>query len=220
MDNLVRGIQDFQSKEFPKRKKRFEELASGQFPETLLISCSDSRVDPTLFLQKEPGEVFTIENAGNIVPDYERLSGGEAATIEYAMRALTSVTDIVVCGHSRCGAMGGLLNLDGLDNLPAVRKWLGYARSTLDRVEKTYNEEEHGDKTLYTVKINTLCQLENLRTHPSVAERLEAGTISLHAWVYQFETGDVLAYDPQANQFVTILDLPPGGSAIDASSLA
>lgn len=220
MENLVRGVKDFQSKEFPKRKKRFEELASGQHPETLLITCSDSRVDPTLFLQAQPGEVFTIENAGNIVPAYDELIGGEAATVEYAMRALTSVKDIVVCGHSRCGAMGGLLNIDGLSNLPAVRQWLGHAQSTLDRVEETYNEEIHGDKTLFTVKINTLCQLENLRTHPSVRERLDAGNIRLHAWVYQFETGDILAFDSSQAEFVTILDLPPGGTATDATTIA
>ena len=164
--------------------------------------------------------MFTIENAGNIVPAYDRLIGGEAATVEYAMRALTSVKHIVVCGHSRCGAMGGLLNLDGLGQLPAVREWLDYARSTLEQVEATYDEKQHGDKTLYTVKINTLCQLENLKTHPSVAERLAAGTIQLHAWVYQFETGEILAYEPQRSAFVAIRELPADGTAIDPSTLA
>lgn len=214
MDRLIRGINDFRTSEFPKHQKRFEELAGGQSPETLFITCSDSRIVPSLLTQQAPGDLFIIRNAGNMIPAYGECSSGEEATVEYAMKGLTSVKDIVVCGHSKCGAMGGLLNLDGLDALPAVRRWLKQAQSTLDRVNETFEESSHGDKLLYTVKVNTLCQLENLRTHPSVAERIEAGTIRLHAWVYQFESGDVFAYDSGSSNFVALSELPANASSI------
>ena len=220
MQNLIRGIHDFQTREFPKRKKRFEELGGGQFPETLLITCSDSRIEPSLLTQTNPGELFIIRNAGNMVPAYGQCSSGEEATVEYAMKGLSSVTDIIVCGHSQCGAMGGLLNLDALTELPSVVRWLEQAQSTLDRVDETYDEGVHGDKLLYTVQINTLCQLENLRTHPAVADRLEAGTVSLHAWVYQFETGDVLAFDSDQADFVAVSETLVGETNDDSETIA
>ena len=119
MQKLVNGIHEFQEKYFTSHKSLFERLAQGQQPLALFITCSDSRIDPNLLTQTQPGELFIMRNAGNIVPPYGAVLGGEAATIEYALSVL-KVNDIIVCGHSHCGAMNGLLHPDQVSELPAV----------------------------------------------------------------------------------------------------
>src|ERR1044071_9547851 len=126
MQKLVHGIHRFQEGVFRSQKELFEQLSSGQKPAALFITCSDSRIDPNLLTQTEPGDLFILRNASNIVPPYGPYGGGEAATIEYAVSVL-GVQDIIVCGHSHCGAMSGLLNPDQVRELPAVRNWLAHA---------------------------------------------------------------------------------------------
>lgn len=204
MQKLVKGIHQFQNDIFSSKQGLFEGLAQGQHPLALFITCSDSRINPNLLTQTEPGELFILRNAGNIVPPYGAVEGGEAATIEYAVSVL-GVKDIVICGHSHCGAMGGLLDQSQVEKLPAVRSWLGHAESTHRIIEENYTHlMDPAARLTTTVEENVLVQLEHLRTHPAVAVALEQNTLNVHGWVYKFETGQVFGFDPQQTQFVPI----------------
>ena len=204
MQKLVEGIHQFKNGVFGTKQRLFEDLVKGQNPIALFITCSDSRIDPNLITQTEPGELFILRNAGNIVPPYDAVEGGESATIEYAVNVL-NVSDIIVCGHSHCGAMGGLLDLSQLDELPAVRSWLNHAESTLRIIEKNYSHvTDKSARLTATVEENVLVQIENLKTHPSVAAALSKNSVNLHGWVYKFETGQVFGYSADDKQFQPI----------------
>ena len=204
MQKLVEGIHQFQSDIFSSKQKLFERLAEGQHPLALFITCSDSRINPNLLTQTEPGELFIMRNAGNIVPPYGTVNGGEAATIEFAVSAL-GVKDIVICGHSHCGAMSGVLAPEKLDDLPAVRNWLSYADATRRIMQENYGHiSEPAARLTATVEENVLVQLEHLRTHPSVAAALARKDLNIHGWVYKFETGQVFAYRPDRGQYLPL----------------
>jgi len=207
MQKLVQGIHKFQKESFSEDQKLFETLASGQNPLALFITCSDSRIDPNLLTQTKPGELFIQRTAGNIVPAYGSVFGGEAATIEYAVTAL-KIRDIVICGHSHCGAMAGLLDPNSLRTMPAVEAYLKHAEATRRIVNENYQHLTDPAKRLtLTVEENVLVQLESLRTHPSVAAAVGRGDLKLHGWVYKFETGEVFGYNPEQNAFLPIEDI-------------
>jgi len=204
MQKLVEGIHQFQQDYFARHRQLFETLSDGQEPLALFITCSDSRINPNLLTQTGPGELFILRNAGNIVPPYGTIMGGEAATIEYAVSVL-HVRDIVICGHSKCGAIAGLLNPNGTASLPAVSKWLRYAESTKRIIDENYQHiTDPAARVTAAVEENVLVQLEHLRTHPSVAAAIARKQINLHGWVYKFETGEVFSYHPQQGQFLTL----------------
>jgi carbonic anhydrase len=203
MEKLIRGIHEFQANVFGTQKELFERLAAGQQPETLFITCSDSRIDPSLLTQTNPGELFILRNAGNIVPPFGAVQSAEAATVEFAITAL-GIRDIIICGHTHCGAMKGLLAIDQLDAMPSVKAWLAYAEATRQIMREKYTEESGEQLVIDAIKENVLVQLENLRTHPTVAAGVSSGRIKLHGWVYKLETGDVFAYDFQSQRFASI----------------
>jgi carbonic anhydrase len=203
MEKLVRGIHRFQDNYFSSQQELFARLAHGQTPEALFITCSDSRISPTLLTQTQPGDLFILRNAGNIVPPHRASSGGEAATIEYAVAAL-GVKDIIVCGHSHCGAMKALLDPAEVEDLPAVAHWLSHAETTRRIIKENYSGLDDAARLGAAVEENVLVQLENLRTHPTVAARLAKGDLHLHGWVYKIATGEVFDYDPVSGQFVQL----------------
>jgi carbonic anhydrase len=203
MKKLVHGLHHFQQHVFRPQRELFEQLAQGQAPEVLFITCSDSRISPNLLTQTEPGELFIIRNAGNIVPPHSHDPGGEAATIEYAIEAL-GVTDIIVCGHSQCGAIKGLMHPESLEGMPIVREWLANAEATRRIARSSYAHLSGKDLLDVMVAENVLIQIEHLRTQPAVAASLARGAVRLHAWVYAIETGEVYAYDPAAGQYERI----------------
>ncbi len=203
MQKLIQGIHQFQEVNFRPMQGLFQQLAHGQQPETLFITCSDSRIDPNLLTRSKPGELFILRNAGNIVPPHGSSASGEAATIEFAVAAL-GVKDIIICGHSHCGAMQGLLEPERVAKLPAVFAWLGHAESTRRIVRENYAHLEAGPLLTATIEENVLVQLEHLRTLPAVASRLVRGDLHLHGWVYKIETGEVFAYDLASGQFVPL----------------
>ena len=205
MQKLIQGLHQFQTEDFLPMEGLFKKLAKGQNPETLFITCSDSRIDPNLLTKSKPGELFILRNAGNIVPPQGSGATGEAATIEFAVVAL-GVRDIVVCGHSDCGAMKGLLNPEGLSELPAVAGWLAHAKKTRQIIEQNYAELEGDRRLMTTVEENVLVQIENLRTFPAVAERVDRDEVNLHGWVYTIDTGEVFSYDPKAGQFTPLAE--------------
>ena len=200
MQKLIEGLHHFETTVFGSQQELFERLAHGQAPETLFITCSDSRINPNLLTQTEPGELFILRNAGNIVPPYGPAPGGEAATIEFAVAGL-NVKDIIICGHSHCGAMQGLLNPPDSRDFPALTQWLTHAELTRRVVRDTYTDRTGADLLNVTIQENVLAQMENLRTHPAVASGLARGVLILHGWVYKIETGEVFGYQSDAGQF-------------------
>jgi carbonic anhydrase len=204
MQKLVDGVHDFQRTVFSTQRDFFERLAHGkQTPEALFITCSDSRINPNLITQTQPGDLFIIRNAGNIVPPYGTSANGEAATIEYAISVL-EVHDIVICGHTGCGAMQALLSPESIAGLDAVQGWLRHAETTRRIIKDRYTELTGQALLSATVQENVLNQVENLRTHPSVALALSKGELRVHGWVYKLETGDVFTYEPRSGQFVPV----------------
>jgi carbonic anhydrase len=203
IERLVQGIHHFQREIFDSQRELFERLAHGQNPTALFITCSDSRINPNLITQTDPGELFILRNAGNIVPPHNAGTGGEAATIEFAVAAL-GVRHIIICGHSHCGAMSSLSRPEVTEALPAMRAWLAHAEPTRRIVQQNYSSLDDAARDRVTIKENVLVQLEHLRTHPAVAAGLNRGDLHLHGWVYKIETGAVLAFDPSAGQFVSL----------------
>jgi carbonic anhydrase len=204
MKDIIEGFLKFQSDAFPERAELFKGLATQQNPRTLFISCSDSRLVPELVTQREPGGLFVIRNAGNIVPSYGPEPGGVSASVEYAVAALR-VTDVVICGHSDCGAMTAIATCQCMDHMPAVRSWLRYADSARIVNEARHHATER-DRIEAMVRENVIAQLENIKTHPSVRLALEEGRLSLHGWVYDIESGRMDALDGATNRFVSLAD--------------
>jgi carbonic anhydrase len=206
MNNPLPGIRTFHRQVFPQCRERFEQLANGQQPSTLFITCSDSRIVPELLTQTGPGEMFVLRNAGNLVPPYDAEFSGEAATIEYAVKAL-GVEQIVVCGHSYCGAVTGVLRPELVQGLPAVEKWLAYARDLRQEIiEQRAPADPADDMLTSAIKSNVLVQLDHLRNYPGVAEAEQQGRLALYGWFYQFETGQVFQFEKQTQQFVNAMD--------------
>ncbi|MFE3825438.1 carbonic anhydrase [Streptomyces sp. NPDC059092] len=185
----------------------YRKLAEGQFPQALFVACSDSRVIPALITGARPGEVFEIRNAGNIVPPHmPHLVSGEAATVEYALEVL-DVRDIVVCGHSHCGAMGALASGKDLSALPGVGAWLENARpglaSVLDREPLDGTDPAAPGDALVTelAQLNVRVQLAALREYPAARRRLAEGRLKLHGWYYEVHTGEVWELDEEDDSF-------------------
>ncbi len=208
MQKLVDGLHKFKSEVFNSNQELFQPLVDGQRPEVLFIACSDSRVAPNLITQTNPGELFILRNAGNIVPPYGAGMGGAAATVEFAVLTL-AVRHIIVCGHTECGAMGALLEPEILRDAPAMREWLGYAEATRRVVVENYPGVTGAARLTVAVEENVLTQIEHLRTHPAVRSRLARGALSLHGWVYKLQTGEVFQYDAAQAQFVAFTQSTP-----------
>ncbi|GGS65580.1 carbonic anhydrase [Nonomuraea spiralis] len=183
MRDLTEGVARFQRDVFPAMAELFARLATHHTPHTLFIGCSDARVVPELITGTEPGDLFVIRTAGNLVPAYSPEADGVAASIEYAVAAL-GVRDIVVCGHSACGAMTALAEGHDLSGAPTVAAWLRHADASRARAAAD------GDVPAL-VRQNVLAQLASLATHPSVARALAGGKVALHGWVYDIPTGRV-----------------------------
>lgn len=207
MRRLTSGIHEFRSKAFLSQKELFERLETHQAPGILFITCSDSRIVPNLITQTEPGDMFVIRNAGNIIPPNDGTGSGEAATIEFAIKTL-SIKDIIVCGHSNCGAMKGILNPEILKDMPLVSDWLRHAEGTRKILADVYGHATPEERMEVAIQENVLVQLENLRTHPSVGQALEEGKVNLHGWVYQIHTGHVFSYYPKHGQFLPVGEHP------------
>lgn len=206
-NSLVKGVNDYHAGAFQQHRETFEKLTEGQKPKALFITCSDSRVDPTMVTGSEPGSLFIIRNAGNIIPPYGAANGGEGATVEYALMAL-NIKNIIVCGHSHCGAMQGLMSDGGLENLPSVADWLGHARTTRLIVKDRHPDLEGEPLVVEAGRANVLVQLDNLKTHPAVALRLAQGELRLHAWIYTFERGEMLSYDESTGEWGPLQSTP------------
>jgi carbonic anhydrase len=195
VEKFLQGISRFQRHVYPEHLDLFEQLATGQRPEALFITCADSRIDPCLLTQTKPGQLFICRVIGNIVPPYPDAIGGVSATVEYAAGVLR-VPEIIVCGHTDCGVMKGALNPAALGAYPNVVAWLRYAN-----VEHR-EENPTAEFLLALAEHNVAAQLNNLRSHPSVAARLAEGDLALHGWVYHIGPGMVTVYNEETRTFL------------------
>lgn len=203
MKKLIEGLQEFQKNYVSTHKDLLEQFSFGQKPRVMFITCSDSRLDPNLLTQTQMGELFIVRNAGNIIPPYGATNGGEGATIEYAIEAL-GIEQIIICGHSQCGAMKGLLHLNKLqEGMPLVYNWLKHAEATRRVVKDSY--EHCPEEQLLDIAIaeNVLTQMENLETYPAVHSKLFQGKLHIYGWIYYVETGEVVAYDRFSRTYVS-----------------
>ena len=200
MKAIVDGVIRFQNEQQPTKQALFDQLAGAQSPDVLLVTCADSRIDPGLITQTEPGDLFICRNAGNIVPPLPGYSGDIAASVEFGVAAL-GVKHIIVMGHTDCGAMKGAMNREAVASLPKVYEWLGYAEEAASAAASNSD-----DPLLAVTEANVLLQLQNLKTHPAVSAGLEAGTLDLHGWVYHIGSGAVTCHDAAVSKFVPLAD--------------
>lgn len=208
MQKLAAGIHHFKANYFASNRQLFEQLAeTGQKPETLFITCSDSRIDPTLITNSPPGELFIVRNVGNIIPARGRgVMGGVSAAIEYAMEVL-EVGNVIVCGHTNCGAIDAILHPERVKHLPFVSRWIHEAEAVPGLIQERYGNLDPEARMTAAVQENVLVQLENLRSFEFVTKRLDAGKLKMSGWVYKIGTGDIFDYDPVSEQFLQ-LNLP------------
>lgn len=206
MKKLLEGFVRFKSDVYPEHRELFLGLAAQQNPDTLLIACSDSRVVPGILLQAGPGELFVCRNAGNIAPSYGEHTGGVSATIEYAVQIL-GVKHVVVCGHSDCGAMKAALRPGDVAHLPAVSQWLHHVDRAVAVVNDTCRDADEARRLDLLIEANVVSQLDNLMTHPSVAQKVGAGLLELHGWVYDIAHAEFKLYDAERRTFVQLASL-------------
>lgn len=220
MKKLLAGIHDFHRRVRPGYVERFAHLALGQAPDCLFVACADSRVVPNLFASTDPGDLFVLRNVGNIVPpccaDHDRDQGGRGpspadsvgAGVEFALQAL-AVRDVVVCGHSSCGAMRALATGQWPDGAHHLAAWLDQARPSLDRLSREEGLEAT-DPVDRLSQAHVLQQLDHLRSYPEVARREAEGRLRLHAWWFDLARAEVLAWDPVTRRFRGLVEDPPG----------
>lgn len=206
MKKLIRGLHKFQTEVFPIQKDFFQKLTEGQEPEILFVTCSDSRINPTLVTSADPGDLFILRNAGNIIPPYS-IPSGEAATIEFAITQL-KVQHLIICGHSHCGALDAAIHLNSFKNQRQLYAWIEENVSpTLALIHKNYKELDATSLANILLQEHVLKQIENVKTHPVVMDAIDKNSLTLHAWIYRFEEGNIYSFNPHDEQFGLIKHL-------------
>ncbi len=205
IDDMIKGNKKFQDIHFPTLEGKFDDLVeNGQKPKILFIGCSDSRVVPDLIVNSKPGDMFILRNIGNFVPPYKHDTDyhGSSAAIEYAVSVL-GVKDIIICGHSHCGACASLYqDLSDEPHLQHVKKWLELGKKAKEYTllaTKDHNDKEHILRT--TERISVKHQLENLLTYPEIYKKVKDGSLDIHGWYYKIEDGTIEYYDGEACDF-------------------
>ncbi|UAK25090.1 carbonic anhydrase [Sphingomonas nostoxanthinifaciens] len=210
MNELIGRVFSFEKNTYPNQSELYGKLArEGQSPKALMISCADSRVVPEHVMQAAPGDLFVCRNAGNIVPPFGDAIGGVSATVEYAVMVL-GVRDIIVCGHSDCGAMKGLAGDPAkLSAMPNVAAWIRHGDAARAIVDSSYPDLSDHDRVHAISLENVVAQIAHLRTHPSVAAAIARGELALHGWFVDIHAGQVLGLDGDTGRFVPLREDAP-----------
>jgi carbonic anhydrase len=208
MQKLIAGIVDFRRNTQESYREMFGRLATGQFPDSLFIACSDSRVVPNTFASTDPGDLFVVRNVGNLVPPcdpagHSSADESEAAAIEFAIQNL-SVKNIIVCGHSECGAMGAIVSGRKNVKLPNLRSWLRHGELALTLLREGKAPDPSLKEANQLSQLNVLLQIENIKSYPIVQKRIDDGTLGVHAWWFDIAKADVYAYLEPENKFMII----------------
>lgn len=205
MKNLLNGLSRYELSTRPAYSKHFARLAEGQVPHTMFITCADSRVVPNLIASADPGELFVIRNIANLVPPSgDARDASVQAAVHFAVDNL-NVSDIVVCGHSGCGGIKALLQ--GPAECGNLNSWLSHAQPALDTLRAGGGLDRNRTEADQLSQLCTLHQLNHLMTYSNVRDRIEAGTLNLHAWWFDIAPGQVLAYASDAKRYVSAVDL-------------
>ncbi len=201
---FIAGFRRFQEKYFHEDRELFEQLRLGQHPRTMIVACADSRVDPSLLMGAEPGDLFVVRNVANLVPPHEP-GGGFAsvpAALEFAVLTL-KVERLIVLGHAQCGGIGALMNEVGKGS-EFIGKWVGIAQRARERVLADLPNKPPALQARACEQAAILVSLENLMTYPWIAERVAAGTMHLHGWYFDIGQGELMSYNPAYNGFEPI----------------
>jgi carbonic anhydrase len=204
VQKLIQGILEFRRHVLPAYRMTFARLATSQHPDCLFIACADSRVVPNLFASTQPGDLFVVRNVGNLVPAPPAAPSAEAsvaAAIEFSVEAL-GVKDIVVCGHSNCGAMKGLLQPPA--HVPHVAAWLQNGATALERFRRDGGLEADLPEHDALSQVNVLTQVERVETYACVRERVRAGRLRVHGWWFEIGTADVHVFDATRGRFMVM----------------
>jgi carbonic anhydrase len=204
---LICGILDFRTKYLDHYTENYSHLEEKQEPDTLLLTCSDSRVSPHIFASTNPGDVFVLRNIGNIIPSLERLDptapSAEAAAIEFALSKLP-ITDIIICGHSNCGAMEAILSGPDQVESPYMKNWLSFSCCCPEDLPSCSSTNKDLSKTNQLAQMNVLQQIAHLKTFPIVQEKTKAGKLNIHGWYFDLGTGNVYNFKGSSNEFLLI----------------
>lgn len=205
MKKLVQGIVDFRKSLTKEKRALFAKLALGQKPDALFITCSDSRVAPNVFASSNPGDVFVLRNVGNLIPPVTASDQEASASsaLEFAVLSL-KVSDIIVCGHSECGAMQALAYGMDTHSCPHLHSWLQYAKGALSKVREGFVINPDLSEHNQISQVNVLEQVEHILSYPFVRERVDEGRLRVHGWWFDIGEADVYSYEPSMNQFVLI----------------
>jgi len=199
---MIKGFRHFRKNYFAGTSDLFQELQAGQQPKTLMIACSDSRVDPALLTRSKPGELFVVRNVASLVPPYEPDSHhhGVSAALEYAVKIL-QVEHIIVLGHANCGGIRALMEADGMNAGEFIGNWVNIAANAREEVREKLSHKPLELQLRACEEAAILQSVENLLTFPWIKERSEAGTLSIHGWYFDLHRGELLDYDPETSEF-------------------
>lgn len=205
MQRLIEGHSKFLAEIFPKRKQDFQALAASQAPESLFITCSDSRIRPDLIFGAGPGDLFIGRNIGNVIPRTADPGDGMGSVIEYAVEVL-HVKHAIVCGHSNCGAMKAASSGKPLDNLPKTERWLRHVQGAFQNRQPLNPADGDAAELASLIRGNVVAQLESLKLQPSVSSAMQRGELTVHGWYYDISTGRVERYDEKLRRFVPLAE--------------
>lgn len=208
MKKLIRGIVEFRSKVQKEYREAFGHLATGQSPDTLFIACSDSRVVPNTFASTNPGDLFVMRNVGNLVPPcgahgHSTSDESEGAAIEFSVLSL-NVSDIIICGHSECGAMRKLTENRHEVKTPNLRSWLRHGDEAVERLKSGLSLDTKLSLHNQLSQLNVLLQREHVQSYPSVKKKMAEGTLEVHCWWFDIAKADVYSYEEDLKRFVLI----------------
>lgn len=200
---IAQGVTRFQTEVFPVQRAMFERLRGGQEPLALFLTCADSRVNPNLVTQTEPGEIFIERNPGNMVPNYVEFVGGVTAGVEYAMLVL-KVPLVIICGHTDCGVMKALMEPASVQDMPGVQTWMTHGQAARSQMLRECAVSGREERLHRLTELNVLDQIEHLLTHPSVRNRLKHSEIEVRGWVYDIGSGSIREHNPASGKFEPI----------------
>lgn len=209
---LVDGFRDFRTRYFSERQDLYRKLVNqGQKPKVVVVACADSRVDPAIVLQVEPGDIFAIRNVANLVPPYEQDEDGDvsyhgtSAALEFAVEVL-GVEHVVIFGHAHCAGVQAMI--DGQSGKPVAGRfipaWTSISSLAFHRAKAAKPDARGAELARCCERQGVLVSLENLMTFPFIKDKVEAGTLQIHGWYLDIAEGDLSEYDPDKNEFVQL----------------
>lgn len=204
---LLAGFRRFQSRYFRDDRELYDQLKSGQKPRILLIGCCDSRVDPAMLTDADPGDLFVVRNVANLVPPYQPDTAyhGVSAAIEYAVQVL-EVEHVIILGHSQCGGIRGLMDVGAGKTVGEfIGPWVSLAEPALQSVTERLPDAPLERQAKACELETILLSLGNLLTFPWLKERVDAGTVALHGWYFDLATSELLCYQPEDGTFQTLV---------------